>query len=55
MSDYRFDERALHVAKHIMQIKKIALIESWPDARLLASIQCEVIAAMKWASPERSS
>lgn len=55
MSDYRFDERALHVAKHIMQLKKIALIESWPDARLLAAIQCEVIAAMKWASPQRSS
>ena len=51
MNDYRFDEHALHVAKKIIQLKKIALIENWPESRLLAAIQCEVIDAMKWASP----
>ena len=53
MVDYQFDEQALHIARHIMQLREIARIESWPDARLLAAIQCEVIAAMKWANPRR--
>lgn len=51
MGDYQFDEQALHVARHIMQLIEIARIESWPESRLLAALQCEVIAAMKWANP----
>ncbi|NWA62999.1 hypothetical protein HX773_19010 [Pantoea sp. B9002] len=53
MNDYRFDGRALHIAKHIMQLREIARIENWNDARLLAAIQNELIAAMKWSSNQR--
>ncbi len=53
MYNYVFDSHALHIARHIMQLKKISEIESWLEARLLAAIQVELIAAMKWAAPER--
>ncbi|MBV4365889.1 hypothetical protein [Erwinia phyllosphaerae] len=53
MANYAFDSHALHIAKHIMQLKKIAEIEGWPEGRLLAAIQVEIIAAMQWAAPER--
>lgn len=41
------DTQALHAARYIMQLKKIAELEKWPEYRLLAAIQCEVIEAIK--------
>lgn len=48
------DSQALEVASRIMAIVGLADMEKdkWPDVRLKAAIQVEVINALQWASPE---
>lgn len=50
---FEHDSQALEVANRIMAIVGLADMEKekWPDVRLKAAIQVEVINAMQWAVP----
>lgn len=51
-SSYEHDSQALEAASRIMAIVGLAEMEKekWPDVRLKAAIQVEVIDAMQWAA-----
>lgn len=52
-TSYEYDSQALDTATRIMEILRTAELNKdyWPDVRLKAAIQVEVISAMQWAAP----
>lgn len=52
-ANFEHDSMALDTATRIMEILRTAVLNKdyWPDARIKAAVQVEVISAMQWAAP----
>lgn len=52
-TSYEYDSLALDTATRIMEIMRTAALNKdyWPEMRIKAAIQVEVINAMQWAAP----